>query len=65
MDVSYAKFRIGDLLKQSKPGVHLHELYSVAPIHRGPLFREIQYIANRPWLPNFPKAKQKKKKKKF
>ena len=28
--------------------------YSVAPIHRGPLFREIQYIANRPWLPNFP-----------
>ena len=35
--------------------------YSVAPIHRGPLFREIQYIANRPWLPNFPKAKKKKK----
>ena len=28
--------------------------YSVAPIHRGPLFREIQYIANRLWLPNFP-----------
>ena len=27
MDVSYVKFRIGDLLKQSKPGVHLHELY--------------------------------------
>ena len=38
--------------------------YSVAPIHRGPLFREIKYIANRPWLPNFPKAKKKKKKKK-
>ena len=29
-------------------------IYSVAPIHRGPLFREIQYIANRPWLPKFP-----------
>ena len=35
-------------------------IYSVALIHRGPLFREIQYIANRPWLPNFPKTKKKK-----
>ena len=29
-------------------------LYTGDPIHRGPLFRDIQYIANRPWTPNLP-----------
>ena len=28
--------------------------YTGDPIHRGPLFRDIQYIANRPWTPNLP-----------
>ena len=29
-------------------------IYTGDPIHRGPLFRDIQYIANRPWTPNLP-----------
>ena len=45
---------------------HAHKIdtynYSVDPMHRSPLFREIQYIADRPWPPNFPEAKKKKEK---
>ena len=28
--------------------------YTVDPIHRGPLFREIQHIANCSWTQNLP-----------
>ena len=40
-------------------------LYIADPIHRGPLLREIQYITNRQWTPNLPRAKKKNKKKKL
>ena len=39
--------------------------YTADPIHRGPLLREIQYIKNRQWTPNLPRAKKKNKKKKL
>ena len=39
-------------------------VYTIDPIHRGPLLREIQYITNRQWTPNLPRAKKKKKNKK-
>ena len=38
-------------LRVKKISVHV---YTGDPIHRGPLFRDIQYIANRPWTPNLP-----------
>ena len=51
----------GFVKKHGRQGAGLiFPIYSVAP--SGPLFRKIKYIANRPWLPNFPLAKKKKKK---
>ena len=34
--------------------LNVTRVYTVDPIHRGPLFREIQCIASRPWTPELP-----------
>ena len=31
--------------------------YTVGPLHQDLLFRDVQYIATRPWIPIFPHAK--------